>query len=71
MLLELFGQRPYLPKISGITALVSMAFGQNMMLNQSSWGVTPGYGDKWPSAKTAFERVSKARLLYNDLSLQT
>ncbi len=40
-------------------------------LNQSSWGVTPGYGDKWPSAKTTFERDLKGAIFNNDLSIQT
>ena len=31
---------------------VNMAFGQTAVSAFYSWGVAPGYGDKWPSAKS-------------------
>ncbi len=31
--------------------MVNMAFGQTELLAFYSWGVAPGYGDGWPSAK--------------------
>jgi hypothetical protein len=33
--------------------MVNMAFGQRRFHPISTWGVAPGYGQKWPSAKHA------------------
>jgi hypothetical protein len=44
------GRRPY-----SQTSLydVNMAFGQKGLVFPTSWGDAPGYGEKWPSAKSA------------------
>jgi hypothetical protein len=39
------------PKAIFISARVNMAFGQTMTRFFDSWGVAPGYGERWPSAK--------------------
>ncbi len=31
--------------------MVNMAFGQTELVAFNSWGVAPGYGEGWPSAK--------------------
>ena len=32
---------------------VNMAFGQNGFVFPAPWGDAPGYGEEWPSAKSA------------------
>ena len=44
----ILGRRPY---SHGPHRLVNMAFGQYPECGPASWGVAPGYGKNWPSAK--------------------
>ena len=47
-------ERPRWPKaifIGRERVWVSMAFGQSAVFLIYSWGVAPGYGDEWPSAR--------------------
>ena len=36
-----------------------MAFGQQSSNAPNSWGVAPGYGEKWPSARLFAESVQR------------
>ena len=37
---------------------VNMAFGQTALSAFYSWGVAPGYGDEWPSAKRTRHEIA-------------
>jgi len=41
---------------------VNMAFGQTAVFAFYSWGVAPGYGDEWPSAKRTQQHIPDRRI---------